>query len=107
MKTWINMSKKEQKRYNAIKKSNEYLEFNILIGKEKTKYDDEEGVIPVVTSNMHNCSYKEIAYLHASLKIMVEQLEQDYPLMCLYSIENIDGEYKHKETIKTVHKKED
>ncbi len=79
------MAESERKRYNAIKESGKYLEFNILIGTEKTKYDEHTGLMPVITTKMHGCGPRELAYLHASLKAMIEQLEHDYPVECLYS----------------------
>ena len=79
----IDIPEMEKQRYQAIKRTGEYVELNILIGTEE---DDQENGIstksPVVTTCMHKCGPKEIACLYATLQAVSNVLEEKYPFEC-------------------------
>lgn len=83
MKLDLDMDKMEQKRYDRIKASKEYIEVNILIGVKPEKYDGHIGKMPVVTSSLHKCGSEEIANMYMVLKQMVEIYKEEYPEECL------------------------
>lgn len=82
----IDIPEMEKQRYQAIKRTGEYIELNILIGTEE---DDKENGIstkqPVVTTCMHKCGPKEVACLYATLNAVSKMLKEKYPLECLLS----------------------
>lgn len=92
-------NKIEQKRYDEIKKSGKYLELNVLIGVEDDKRDGSIGKLPVVTTCMHDCGQKEIGALYATLQLLTECLENEYPMECL--IGNVCMTAQHLGTINT------
>lgn len=73
----------EKQRYKKIKESNEYLEFNVLIGvKEEDMGNGRVIKSPVVSTAGRNCGAKEIGCLYMTLKAYMEQLRTDYPIEC-------------------------
>lgn len=86
----VDMNALEKQRYDAIKKSGEYLEFNVLIPCEKEQHEDWNGKMPVVTTCMHGAGPEEIANLYAVLCKMVEFYEKRYPAECLFAKLTID-----------------
>ena len=65
----IDIPEMERQRYNAIKRTGQYVELNILIGVENEEEKDNTAVkSPVVSMHMHNCG---------------PNLEKQYPVECL------------------------
>lgn len=82
----IDIPEMERQRYNAIKRTGQYVELNILIGVENEEEKDNTAVkSPVVSMHMHNCGPMEVASLHATVKAVIENLEKQYPVECLMS----------------------
>ncbi|MDE6946245.1 MAG: hypothetical protein K2P14_03560 [Anaeroplasmataceae bacterium] len=82
----VNINELEQQRYNAIKETNEYIEINILIGKEKEKLDNDRiGRMPVITTTMHGCGAEEVACMYSTLTALVEYFEKQYPAECCFA----------------------
>jgi len=74
----------EQQRYNNIKKSDKYVEVNIIVGAEKEHFYGHTGVVPAVRTILHNCGPEEIGALYVTLQSLMDKLEEEYPLACLY-----------------------
>lgn len=82
----IDIPEMEKQRYNAIKRTGQYIELNILIGVENEEEKDNTTVkSPVVSMHMHDCGPVEVASLYATTKAVIENLEKQYPVECLMS----------------------
>lgn len=82
----VDMFELENQRYEAIKKTGEYIELKILIGAEyDASSDGSVGKYPVITTTMQGCGMKEVAGLYATLQGVIEQLEKNYPMACMLS----------------------
>ena len=82
----IDIPEMEKQRYNAIKRTGQYIELNILIGVENEEEKGNTAVkSPVVSMRIHNCGPMEVASLHATVKAVIENLEKQYPVECLMS----------------------
>lgn len=81
----IDINEMERQRYNAIKKTGEYLELNILIGAGKDRVDGCDCKMPVVTTTMSKVGPEEVGCLYATLKQVIQYYEKHYPLECLLS----------------------
>ena len=79
----VDANELERQRYDAIKKSGEYLELKILIGTEKDSYKNHEGKAPVISTHMHGCGSEEIGSLYIILKSMIDHYKKKYPVACL------------------------
>ena len=79
----LNIPRMEQQRYEKIKKSNRYMEVNVLIGSE-----DEElggGLIcktPVVSTTIKGVGPKEIGCMYMTLSELLKSLEEEFPSEC-------------------------
>ena len=78
-----NIPKMEQQRYEKIKKSERYMEINVLIGR-----DDEdlgEGFIaktPVVRTTIKGVGPKEVGCMYMTLHELIKSLEKEFPSAC-------------------------
>lgn len=80
----VNMEELERQRYDAIKKTGQYLELNILIGAEnEDENEDTTHKFPVVTTTMCHCGSREISCLYATIRAFLNSFEKKYPLECL------------------------
>ena len=80
----IDVPEMEKQRYQAIKRTGEYIELNILIGTENDETEDGLSTkSPVVTTCMHKCGPKEMACLYATLQAVSNILKERYPIECL------------------------
>ena len=80
----IDIPEMEKQRYQAIKRTGEYVELNILIGTENDETEDGLSVkSPVVTTHMHKCGPEEVACLYMTLQSIARVLERKYPVECL------------------------
>ena len=79
----LNIPRIEQQRYEKIKKSNKYMEVNVLIGSE-----DEElggGLIcktPVVSTTIKGVGPKEVGCMYMTLHELIKSLEKEFPSAC-------------------------
>lgn len=80
----IDIKEMERQRYESIKNSGEYLEFNVLIGveNEKTNQDGVVCKLPVVSTCGIHCGSEEISCLYMTLKAYTKHLEENYPSEC-------------------------
>ena len=82
----------EKQRYNSIKKSGKYLEFNVLIsGEDDMTENDRSYKVPVISLKAHDIGPKEIGCLYISLLTFLEQYEKDHPVECLVAKLSIVG----------------
>lgn len=88
----VKMDKGERKRYEDIKKSGSYLELDILIGPETELQDGSYGRMPVVSTNMYNCTREEISCLYSILKRLYEEYKEEFPSECTYAEEKLGME---------------
>jgi hypothetical protein len=72
-----------KQRYEEIKKQNEYIELNILIGTQSDTFMGKEGKLPVVTTVLQNCGAEEIACMYKTLQSVIGQFEKIFPTECL------------------------
>lgn len=82
----IDISEMEKQRYEAIKKSGEYMELNVLIGVESE--DLGGGLVskaPVISTHINNCGPQEIGCMYMTLKEIIKSLEKKYPTECFVS----------------------
>lgn len=86
----LNKNEMEQRRYNAIKKSGEYIELNILIGVKQDKFDGHTGKIPVIQGTMKGCGSEEIANMYTVLQNLIEYYEETYPMECMLAKATMD-----------------
>lgn len=82
----VDVSEMEKQRYEAIKRSGEYMELNILIGAES---DDLGGGLvsktPVVSTHINNCGPQEIGCMYMTLRQLMKSMEKKYPKECYIS----------------------
>lgn len=82
----VDVSEMEKQRYEAIKRSGEYMELNILIGAES---DDLGGGLvsktPVVSTHINNCGPQEIGCMYMTLREIIKSMEKKYPMECYVS----------------------
>lgn len=76
----------EKQRRDEIKKSDKYLEFNVIINAEPGK---DMFSAPVVLTELHNCGSAEIAKLCAILFSELETLADEYPEEFAYATFNM------------------
>lgn len=82
----VNIPEMEKQRYEAIKKSGEYIELNVLIGTESD--DLGEGLVskaPIVSTHLHGCGPQEIGCMYVTLQQVLKTLEKKYPAECYVS----------------------
>ena len=80
----VDINEMERQRYNTIKKNGKYIEVNILVGAEDdVTYKGHKGRMPVIHTEMHNCSSKDISCMYLSLKTLLDDFKEDYPKECL------------------------
>lgn len=78
----IDINQLEKQRYDAIKKTGNYLELNILIGTDDETLDGGLCRIPVVTTTASHVGAKEMGFLYGILQEMCKFYEKEYPLEC-------------------------
>lgn len=79
----LNISRMEQQRYEKIKKSNKYMEVNVLIGSEDEKLGG--GLIcktPVVSTTIKGVGPKEVGCMYMTLSELLKSLEEEFPSEC-------------------------
>lgn len=81
----------EKQRYDAIKKTGKYLEFNVLIGTEDEDIGEGVGRTPVITTDLHGCGSEEISFLYATLQNMLVSLSKQYPVECFMAQIGMEG----------------
>ena len=79
----LNIPRMEQQRYEKIKKSNRYMEVNVLIGSE----DEELGggltcKTPVVSTTIKGVGPKEVGCMYMTLHELIKSLEEEFPSAC-------------------------
>lgn len=80
----VNISEMEKQRYAAIKRTNKYLEMNLIIGVDDDRIL-EKGLTskhPVVITTMNKCSSQEIGCFYMTLQEIIKSLEKQYPIEC-------------------------
>lgn len=75
----------EKQRYDAIKKSDKYLEVTILVSSESEETTEETSTVPVIRVNMNNCTGFDVGYTYLALKHLSEDFMKNYPKECLYA----------------------
>ena len=105
----IDFKEYEKQRRAEIKKSDQYLELNILISADEHDLDKDA---PIVTMEQHHCGPIEIAKLYAILTALQKELETSHPMECSYakthmktstveaSLEPLDEQNKEQEDVK-------
>lgn len=73
----------ERQRYNYIKDKGKYMEVKILIGDDKDSFKGHSGIIPVITTELHNAGPRQVACMYLSLSELINKLEKDYPVECI------------------------
>ena len=81
----------DKQRYEEIKKQNEYIELNILIGVQSDTFMGKKGKLPVVTTVLQNCGVEEIACMYKTLQSLIKQFEKTFPVECLLSELTMDS----------------
>lgn len=79
----LNTPRMEQQRYEKIKKSNKYMEVDVLIGTDEEDLGD--GLIaksPVVSVAINGVGPKEIACMYMTLHELIGSLEEEFPTEC-------------------------
>jgi hypothetical protein len=104
--TDIDVTELERQRRQAILDSGEYLKLEVLIGVGDDGAHGEK--MPVITTEMCQCTYKEVGCLYTALQTFLESYERDYPMECAYSMMTTrakDHGYRQVETNKDKKKK--
>lgn len=78
----LDIGEMERQRYDSIKRTDKYLELNVLIGAEDDQLGTNIGKIPVITVKARQISPDEIACMYVTLKELVRNYEQEYPEEC-------------------------
>lgn len=90
----IDIEEMERQRYNSIKKSDKYLELNILIGEEKEEFENgHKGRVPVVKTTMIHCSTEVIMALYSTLQSLINHYEEKYPVECFLAKHIAEASY--------------
>lgn len=79
----LNIPRMEQQRYEKIKKSNKYMELDVLIGDEDEDLGD--GFIvksPVVSTTIKGVGAKEVGCMYMTLHELIKSLEKEFPSEC-------------------------
>lgn len=79
----LNIPRMEQQRYEKIKKSNKYMELDVLIGGEDEDLGD--GLIaksPVVSTTIKGVGPKEVGCMYMTLHELIKSLEKEFPSAC-------------------------
>ena len=79
----LNTHRMEQQRYEKIKKSNKYMELDVLIGGEDEDLGD--GLIaksPVVSTTIKGVGPKEVGCMYMTLHELIKSLEKEFPSAC-------------------------
>lgn len=76
--------KTEMQRYEEIKSTGEYLELNIIIGKQDILLPNgHRGKKPVIINNLRNIGSNEIGCMYTILAGLINYYEKEYPLESL------------------------
>lgn len=65
-----------------IKSIGSYAETKILVDGNSTLADGEEGVDPITSTTLHNCTRDSICYLYVAILGVAKALKQEYPIEC-------------------------
>lgn len=79
----LNIPRIEPQRYEKIKKSNKYMELDVLIGGEDEKLGG--GLIcktPVVSTTIKGVGPKEVGCMYMTLSELLKSLEEEFPSEC-------------------------
>ena len=79
----LNIPRMEQQRYEKIKKSNRYMELDVLIGSDNEDLGD--GFIvksPVVSTTIKGVGAKEVGCMYMTLHELIKSLEKEFPSEC-------------------------
>lgn len=79
----LNIPRMEQQRYEKIKKSNRYMELDVLIGGEDEDLGD--GLIaksPVISTTIKGVGPKEVGCMYMTLHELIKSLEKEFPSAC-------------------------
>ena len=79
----LNIPRMEQQRYEKIKKSNKYMELDVLIGSDDEDLGD--GFVaksPVVSTTIKGVGPKEVGCMYMTLHELIKSLEKEFPSAC-------------------------
>lgn len=79
----LNIPRMEQQRYEKIKKSNKYMELDVLIGGEDEDLGD--GLVaksPVISTTIKGVGPKEVGCMYMTLHELIKSLEKEFPSAC-------------------------
>ena len=79
----LNIPRMEQQRYEKIKKSNKYMELDVLIGGEDEDLGD--GFVaksPVISTTIKGVGPKEVGCMYMTLHELIKSLEKEFPSAC-------------------------
>ena len=79
----LNIPRMEQQRYEKIKKSNRYMELDVLIGSDDEDLGD--GFIaksPVISTTIKGVGPKEVGCMYMTLHELIKSLEKEFPSAC-------------------------
>ena len=79
----LNIPRMEQQRYEKIKKSNKYMELDVLIGSDDEDLGD--GLVaksPVVSTTIKGVGPKEVGCMYMTLHELIKSLEKEFPSAC-------------------------
>lgn len=99
-----NKIKTEEQRYKEIKEKGNYIEVDILIDSSEDDYNNKLGKQPIVTTIMSGCSSQDIAAMYLTLKAMIKQFEETYPVECILGATQMDATYLGSTKIEKIRK---
>ena len=79
----LNIPRMEQQRYEKIKKSERYMELDVLIGSDDEDLGD--GLVaksPVVSTTIKGVGPKEVGCMYMTLHELIKSLEKEFPSAC-------------------------
>lgn len=79
----LNIPRMEQQRYEKIKKSNKYMELDVLIGGEDEDLGDGFiAKLPVISTTRKGVGPKEVGCMYMTLRELIKSLEEEFPTEC-------------------------
>lgn len=78
----IDIEELNRQREAFIKSVGSYAETKILVDGNSLLVDGEEGVDPITSTTLHNCTRDSICYLYVAILGVAKALKQEYPIEC-------------------------
>lgn len=97
----LNIPRIEQQRYEKIKKSNRYMELDVLIGSDDEDLGD--GFIaksPVISTTIKGVGPKEVGCMYMTLHELIKSLEKEFPSECFVAKLSMRAEHDGAVSIK-------